>query len=99
MNTTGQPIAWCIADQETTEIVELFLQSIRKRSPMSAVSVLMTDDGIRYSIIMDVYYKLLFFPLQTTLVGMQQLMYLDPHSGIYSVIGMYTGMSSANCSS
>ncbi len=63
MNTTGQPIAWCIADQETTEIVELFLQSIRKRSPMSAVSVLMTDDGIRYSIIMNVYYKLQFFPL------------------------------------
>ena len=25
---TGQPIAWCISDQETTDVVRLFLQSI-----------------------------------------------------------------------
>ena len=41
----GQPIAWCISDQETAEVVELFLQSIKKRSTDSNVSVLMTDDG------------------------------------------------------
>ena len=41
----GQSIAWCISDQETTEVVELFLQSIKKQSPDSLVSVLMTDDG------------------------------------------------------
>ena len=41
----GQPIAWCILDQETTEVVELFLQSIKKQFPDSSVSVFMTDDG------------------------------------------------------
>ena len=44
----GQPIAWCISDQETIEVVELqnvFLQSIKKQSPDSSVSVFMTDDG------------------------------------------------------
>lgn len=41
----GQPIAWCISDQETTEVVELFLHCVKKRSPHSIVSVLMTDDG------------------------------------------------------
>ena len=44
-NDLGQPIALSISDQETTEAVELFLQSIKNRSPLSAVSILMTDDG------------------------------------------------------
>ena len=33
------------SDQETTEVVELFLQSIKDKSPQSQVSGLMTDDG------------------------------------------------------
>lgn len=41
----GQPVAWCISDQETTEVIQLFLSSIQKRSPQAKVSVLMTDDG------------------------------------------------------
>ena len=42
----GEPIAWCISDQKKkSEVVELFLQSIKKQSPDSLVSVLMTDDG------------------------------------------------------
>ena len=41
----GQPIAWCISDQETTEVVQIFFQCIKDRSPHSNVTVLMTDDG------------------------------------------------------
>jgi hypothetical protein len=53
----GQPIAWCISDQETTEVMELFLQSIKNRSPLSTVSVLMTDDGI----VLDLEYGFLLY--------------------------------------
>ena len=42
----GQPIAWCISDQETSDVVEYFLQSLKNRSAHATVSVLMTDDGI-----------------------------------------------------
>lgn len=43
---SGQPVAWCISDQETTDVVEMFLHSIKKRSPDAQVSVFMTDDGM-----------------------------------------------------
>ena len=42
----GQPIAWCISDQETAYIIELFLKKIKEKSPSSTVTVLMTDDGM-----------------------------------------------------
>ena len=54
----GQPIAWCISDQETIEVMELFLQSIKKQSPDSSVSVFMTDDGWLHGI------KKIIFSLQ-----------------------------------
>ena len=38
-------MAWCISDQESTEIVEAFLKSVQQRSPDVLVSVVMTDDG------------------------------------------------------
>lgn len=41
----GQPIAWCIADGASGEIVAAFLKSIHERSPDSRVHVIMTDDG------------------------------------------------------
>ena len=41
----GQPIGWCISDRETTEVVELFLQCIKEKSPQTQISVVMTDDG------------------------------------------------------
>lgn len=41
----GQPIAWCIADGASGEIVGAFLKSIQKRTPDSHVHVIMTDDG------------------------------------------------------
>ena len=50
-------IAWCISDQETIEVVELFLQSIKKQSPDSSVSVFMTDDGWLHGI-----KKIIFSP-------------------------------------
>ena len=43
--TTGYPIAWCIADQENTTVVQLFFTSIKERSPNTDVHVLMSDDG------------------------------------------------------
>lgn len=45
----GQPIGWCISDRETTEVIEIFLQCIRERSPDTKVAVVMTDDGILIS--------------------------------------------------
>jgi len=42
---TGQPIAWCLSDHESGEVIEAFLSSIKARSPSTAVNVMMTDDG------------------------------------------------------
>ena len=41
----GYPIAWCIADQENTDVVLLLFKSIKERSPSTKVTVLMSDDG------------------------------------------------------
>ena len=41
----GEPIAWCISDRKTAEVIEIFLQWIKERSPSVDVKVLMTDDG------------------------------------------------------
>ena len=38
-------VAWCIANSETSEVVEVFLSTMKVRSPMTPVRVLMTDDG------------------------------------------------------
>ena len=42
---TGQPVAWCLSDHESGEVIEAFLSSIKARSPSTAVNVMMTDDG------------------------------------------------------
>ena len=42
---SGQPVGWCIADNESSDTIELFLGSIRARSPETSVGVIMTDDG------------------------------------------------------
>ena len=39
-------MAWCITNYETSEVMAMFLESIRARSPSSTVTVLMTDDGM-----------------------------------------------------
>lgn len=41
----GYPVAWCIADQENTDVVQLLFKSIKERSPSTVVNVLMSDDG------------------------------------------------------
>ena len=41
----GQPVGWCIADSEASEIIEVFLSTIKARSPTTDVRVVMTDDG------------------------------------------------------
>ena len=38
-------MAWCISNQETTEVVTLLFESIKQRSPDTPIRVLMTDDG------------------------------------------------------
>ena len=43
---TGQPpVGWCIADNESNEVIELLLRSKKTRSPETFVGVIMTDDG------------------------------------------------------
>ena len=42
---SGQPIAWCITNYETMQVVEFFLSRIKSRSPGATVTVLMSDDG------------------------------------------------------
>ena len=38
-------MAWCISNQETTEVVTLLFKAIKKQSPDTQIRVLMTDDG------------------------------------------------------
>ena len=38
----GQPVAWCLSDHESSEIIQAFLSSIK--SPSTCVKVMMTDD-------------------------------------------------------
>ena len=45
LTMSGQLVAWCIANSETSEVVEVFLSTMKVRSPMTPVRVLMTDDG------------------------------------------------------
>ena len=41
----GQPVGWCIADSEASEVIEIFLSRVKARSPDTSVKVIMTDDG------------------------------------------------------
>ena len=43
---TGEPIAWCISDRETTAVIEVLLRCMKERSPCVEVNILMTDDGM-----------------------------------------------------
>ena len=52
---TGQPVAWCITNYETSEVMAIFLESIRARSPSSTVTVLMTDDGMSVHVHVAIY--------------------------------------------
>ena len=42
---TGQPVAWCLSDHKSSDIIEPFLSSIKARSPLTSVTVMMSDDG------------------------------------------------------
>ena len=46
----GQPVAWCIADSASGEVVLAFLSCIHKKSPETQVQVIMTDDGNQLAI-------------------------------------------------
>ena len=43
---TGQPVAWCLSDHESSNVIEVFLRSVQARSPQTNVNVMMTDDGM-----------------------------------------------------
>ena len=51
----GQPVAWCITNYETTEVMTMFLESLKRRSPSSMVRVLMTDDGKHCNYLLSIY--------------------------------------------
>lgn len=38
-------MGWCISDLETSEVISSFLGALKKQSPCTDVSVIMTDDG------------------------------------------------------
>lgn len=38
-------MGWCIADSESSEVIEIFLSCIKERSPNTTIRVVMTDDG------------------------------------------------------
>ena len=44
-------MGWCIADSEASEVIEIFLSSIKARSPTTTIRVVMTDDGMKSYII------------------------------------------------
>ena len=44
-----QPVGWCIADSEASEVIEIFLSSVKARSPDTSVNVIMTDDGTTHT--------------------------------------------------
>ena len=41
----GQTVGWCIDDNESSDTIELFLGSMKQRSPETSVGVILTDDG------------------------------------------------------
>ena len=41
----GQPVGWCITDKEDRDVVKIFLEKMKMKSPDLEVSVIMTDDG------------------------------------------------------
>ena len=45
-HTSDQPVAWCISDKENTDVIEVFLRSVKDRSPETVINVIMTDDGM-----------------------------------------------------
>ena len=86
---SGQPVAWCISDQETTEVIEVFLKSVHSKSPETNVTILMTDDGKHDKLI---EWKLTNQSCQKiTQAGMQQAVSSVQRSNTCSVIGMYIG--------
>ena len=39
----GQPVAWCLSDHESSEIIQAFLSSIKAKSPSTCVKVMMVQ--------------------------------------------------------
>ena len=47
-NYAGRPVAWCISDRETAEVIDVFLRCIQEQSPDVQVKVLMTEHLIMH---------------------------------------------------
>jgi len=54
---TGQPVVWCLSYHESTEAIEALLNSIKARSPLTIVNVMMTDDGTVQLVFCTQYYN------------------------------------------
>ena len=44
-HTVGQPVGCCITDKENYDVIKLFLEMTKSKSPDSQMSVIMTDYG------------------------------------------------------
>ena len=53
----GQPVGWCIADNEASEVIEIFLGCVKAKSPNTTVKVIMTDDGMYGAYIITITYS------------------------------------------
>ena len=94
-------MAWCISNQETTEVVTLLFQAIKKQSPDTQIRVLMTDDGRQNDKICN--YKIHIhscmyvprakcaFTFQMKSGAMQELQFLAREYDNFSATGMLTG--------
>ena len=54
---TGQVVSWCISDQETAEVITVLFNSLKKRSPDTQVTTIMTDDGNFFVHNVGLYHK------------------------------------------
>ena len=83
---SGQPVAWCISDKENTDVIEVFLRSVKDRSPETVINVIMTDDGM----ILQLKFLLLCLPKYRILDGMPPILCLEMFIN-FSATGMLTG--------
>ena len=95
---TGQPVAWCITNYETTEVLELFLGKLKERTPGSRISVLMSDDGNYINTLKSVRlfivakYTCAMYFLQMMCTTQMPRKFLGKKSGTFFAGGMLKGM-------
>ena len=47
--STGYPVAWCLFDHGSSEVIKAFLRSIQTKLPLTGINVIITDvDMVKY---------------------------------------------------